>query len=294
MNIDVLKCFILVAENLSFARAAEALYISQPAVTRQINALETELGTELFLRSTRHVELTPAGMSFYKDAKEIVQKAQSAVDRLRMGNPGIQSLNMGISNATALRKVTPLLKEFYQQYPAIIPNIEVMSYKTILNLFMENKLDILFYYKQNLTTSAGIRFVELLEDSLMCLLPKGHPLAKKEEIGEEDICQEVIIACNPLNAALVVADLQQRLLKQHPSDGVIYCNTVEVAHCMVGAGMGISVLPKALCPMGEDSVAVPFKTSMKLSFGCFYHTKSKNQSLHRFLSMIKSDNRNET
>lgn len=59
MNIDSLKCFILVAENLSFARTAEALYISQPAVTKQINALEKELGVTLFIRSTRHVELTP-------------------------------------------------------------------------------------------------------------------------------------------------------------------------------------------------------------------------------------------
>ena len=68
MDIENLKCFLLVAENLSFVRAAEALYISQPAVTKQINALENELGTSLFIRSTRHVELTPAGMSFYKDA----------------------------------------------------------------------------------------------------------------------------------------------------------------------------------------------------------------------------------
>ena len=83
MTIDNLKCFILVAENLSFARAAEALYISQPAVTKQINALEHELGVTLFIRSTRHVELTPSGISFYKDAKDIVMKSQAAISRVQ-------------------------------------------------------------------------------------------------------------------------------------------------------------------------------------------------------------------
>ncbi|MBO5199434.1 MAG: LysR family transcriptional regulator [Lachnospiraceae bacterium] len=88
MNIDSLQCFILVAENLSFARAAEAMYKSQPAVTKQINSLEAELGTALFIRSTRHVELTPAGMSFYKDAKDIVLNSQMAIDRAKRQSIG--------------------------------------------------------------------------------------------------------------------------------------------------------------------------------------------------------------
>jgi DNA-binding transcriptional LysR family regulator len=102
MTIDNLKCFILVAENLSFARAAESLYISQPAVTKQINSLEAELETTLFIRSTRHVELTPAGMSFYKDAKEIVTKTQLAVQRLQSQNTEIGTLRIGVSNSAML------------------------------------------------------------------------------------------------------------------------------------------------------------------------------------------------
>lgn len=119
MNIDNLKCFILVAENLSFARAAEALYISQPAVTKQINALETELGTTLFIRSTRHVELTPIGMSFYKDAKDIVMKSQMAVSRIRQQNVNSDFIRIGLSNPVAL----PLLTRFHLNYPGIRPDI---------------------------------------------------------------------------------------------------------------------------------------------------------------------------
>ena len=78
MNTQQLESFIQVAVNLNFARAAEILNITQSAVSRQINALETELGTKLLHRSTRTVTLTPAGISFLNDAKEIYTKLQFA------------------------------------------------------------------------------------------------------------------------------------------------------------------------------------------------------------------------
>lgn len=78
MNTQQLESFIQVAENLNFARAAEALNITQSAVSRQINSLEAELETKLFNRSTRTVSLTPAGISFLEDAKEVLTKLQIA------------------------------------------------------------------------------------------------------------------------------------------------------------------------------------------------------------------------
>lgn len=158
MNIDSLKCFINVAESLSFARAAEAMFKSQPAVTKQINALEQELGVSLFVRSTRHVELTPAGMSFYKDAKDIVLKTQMAIDRAQKQHISENSIGIGLSNPTALFYLSPILAEFHTKHPNFTPNIQVLGYKTILNIFMEKKLDLLFYYKENFTSKAGIKF----------------------------------------------------------------------------------------------------------------------------------------
>ncbi len=289
MNTDTLKCFILVAENLSFARAAEALYISQPAVTKQIRSLENELGTELFIRSTRHVELTPEGMSFYKDARDIVHKTESAVSRIRLSAPGAQAFRIGLSSPTALNVLTPFLTDFHKENPDIIPSIEVLSYKVIMNLFMENKLDLMFYYRENMTKSSGIKFAELREDHYVCLMPEGHRLSGESELTVEAVSSEKLIACNPLNAPLSIADFQQRMLKDHPLKDVIYCNTVEIAHCMVSTGMGIAVLPSALCPDGAGFRTVPLKCDERLSLGCFYHTKNKNRSLHQFLRLISED-----
>ena len=81
MNTFQLECFLAVAENLSFARAAQQLHITQPAVTQQIKALEKELNAKLFARSTRSVKLTREGAVFLYDSRHILSIARRMTDR---------------------------------------------------------------------------------------------------------------------------------------------------------------------------------------------------------------------
>ncbi|MDE7283512.1 MAG: LysR family transcriptional regulator [Lachnospiraceae bacterium] len=286
MNIDNLKCFILVAENLSFARAAEALYISQPAVTKQINALENELGVTLFIRSTRHVELTPIGMSFYKDAKDIVMKSQMAVSRIRQQNKNTDFIRIGLSNPVALFYLTPYLTKFHINYPDIRPNIQIPGYKSALNLFLENKLDILFYFKENMPQNKGICFIELEQDTLSCLVPASHPFAEKESVSLDDLSDESIIACNPLNAPLSTSSFQQKLLEQHSAQNILYCDSIEVAHCMVASGIGMAILPGILSLKSQDFTTVPLTEKIPLSYGAFYYKKNTNTALNKFIKSL--------
>lgn len=289
MTIDNLNCFILVAENLSFARAAEALYISQPAVTKQINALENELGVTLFTRSTRHVELTPIGISFYKDAKDIVVKSRMAVSRIQQQNIHSDFIRIGLSNTAVLFFLTPFLTNFHISYPNIHPNIQVLGYKSVLSLFLENKLDILFYFKESMPQKKGINFIELEQDCLVCLAPAGHPFTVKEAVSPEDLSGEAIIAYNPLKASPSTASFQQKLLAQHSANNIFYCDNIEVAHCMVASGMGVCVLPRILSLKLPNFAIVPLTVKIPLSFGAFYHKKNTNAALHKFTGILQTN-----
>ena len=109
MNTDQLKSFIQVAENLNFARAAEILNITQSAVSRQIHSLEEELGTRLLHRTTRTVTLTPAGISFLEDAKNVVGRPDVASRKF----PSIISqLALACSSANWLIFFSPMRKYF--------------------------------------------------------------------------------------------------------------------------------------------------------------------------------------
>lgn len=286
MTIDNLKCFILVAEHLSFARAAEALYISQPAVTKQINALERELGVPLFIRSTRHVELTPSGMSFYKDAKDIVIKSQAAVNRVQRQYVNADSIRIGLSNPTTLFYVTPILTKFRSLYPDIRPNIECPGYKIVLNLFLENKIDVLFYYNENMPKRSGINFIELQKDKLICLMSAAHPLAKKQRITLDDLKSTAIIACNPLSAPRSTAAFQQQLSEHRSVDELFYCNSIEIAHSLAASGFGVAILPEILTLKSPEYAIVPLAEMIELSFGVFFHKKNTSPALDKFLKLF--------
>src|ERR1700712_4500705 len=94
MDLDLrkLRYFAAVAEHRHFGRAAEQLYIAQPVLSRQIRALEQELGCELLIRTTRSVELTPAGEQLREDARAVFATADAAVRRVREIDRGAQRL----------------------------------------------------------------------------------------------------------------------------------------------------------------------------------------------------------
>ncbi|MBP1762798.1 MAG: LysR family transcriptional regulator [Firmicutes bacterium] len=287
MNTDQLKCFVLVAKNLNFARAAEALCITQPAVTKQINSLEKELGTKLFIRTTRHVELTPAGMIFYEDANELLTKSQRATTRVNSQTASTSAISIGLSNHITLQYLSNVIKEFHELYPLVHPNIHVLNHNAAVNLFLDKKLDLLFFYKENLTSTSGVSFKELKKDSLFCIVPLNHPFAIADAITMNDLKSEVIIACNPLNSPLSVSQFQNQLLKEHPVDRVYYCDSIEVSHCMVKAGLGISILPSLLCFKSDDFTTIPLKNIPNISFGVFHHDIDDNVFIKQFVKISK-------
>lgn len=286
MNIENLKCFLLVAESLSFSRAAEALYISQPAVTKQINSLENELGISLFIRSTHHVELTPEGMSFYNDAKEIVNKSYQAIERIKTKSELSDNLSIGVSNPTILNYISPIIKDFHAINSNIYPHIEVLNHNNIINLFNDNKIDVLFLYKENLSSKANIKFKKIYDDSLYCLIPKNHILSDNKSIAITDLKNEDIILCNPLNAPIAISKFQKKMLKQLSVQKAFYCSSIEIAHCMVSAEMGITILPGLLCPTNSSLSIIKLQNSPKLSFGCFYYDKNKNEALKKLIKIL--------
>ncbi len=132
MNTDQLKSFIQVAENLNFARAAEILKITQSAVSRQIHSLEDELGTKLLHRTTRTVSLTPAGISFLEDAKNVMGRLKIAEQKLqRHQSTNLQVLTIGCQSEANLDLLCKILKSCREQLPELYPFLKTSLDKGI-------------------------------------------------------------------------------------------------------------------------------------------------------------------
>jgi DNA-binding transcriptional LysR family regulator len=180
MELRQLTYFVAVAEELHFARAAERLHIASPSLSQQISNLERELGTQLFIRDRRHVELTPAGSQFLTDAREVLDAASRAFDRARKGG-GELPLRLGYVSwlppeATAIHDPRVRIDEW------------VLPSHTQAERVAEGSLDLAIAWIEDdeierLKLSAHLLWYERLE----AVMPRAHEATRHQSVPASEI-----------------------------------------------------------------------------------------------------------
>lgn len=286
MNTDQLKSFIQVAENLNFARAAEILKITQSAVSRQIHSLEDELGTKLLHRTTRTVTLTPAGISFLEDAKNVMGRLKVAEQKIRRHqNTNIQVLTIGCQNEANLDLLCKVLKSCKQQIPKLYPFLKVIPHRSILNLFYQDELDLLFGFQDDIPIKNDTIYKELFQIPLCCIVPASHPYAERPELAKEELYLENIVVCNSYAIPARVAEMQNQISQHILPESTYMCENLQVLLTLVRAGYGCSVLP-LMNFVNTDIRGIPLKDSEPLSYGIFFKKSSQNPLLKKFISIV--------
>lgn len=290
MNTAQLQSFIQVAENLNFARAAEILNITQSAVSRQIHSLEEELGTKLLLRTTRTVTLTPAGLSFLEDAKSVMGRLKIATAKIQRDNSAnVQILSIGCVNEAELEFLCKILKVCRKQLPNIHPFIRVIPHRSILNLFYQGEIDILFGFKDDIPVKDEITYRELFKIPLCCVISDTHPYAEKSVISEQELFSENMISCNSYSIPSKAAEIQNRISQHILPESIYICENTNVLLTLVRAGFGCSVLPGINHhDPGSNICYIPIKNTNPLSYGMFYKSSTHNPVLKNFITIIKN------
>ena len=194
-----LDTFICVVEAGSFSKAADKLYISPPAVIKQINSLENNLGVQLFARTHRGLVVTAAGESLYQDAKYMVNYSKEAIERAKeAGNDEDDVIRVGISPMTPPQVFVELWPRIQEQYP------NVKSKLVPLENTLENAREILANLGQNIDVIAGIydetmlelrkcNGVELSREPFCVAVALHHRLAGKKVLTPEDLKGERLL-----------------------------------------------------------------------------------------------------
>lgn len=288
MNTQQIESFIQVAENLNFARAAEILNITQSAVSRQINSLETELGTKLFHRSTRTVTLTPAGIDFLSDAKEFYTKLKFATAKIRNHEQSnIQLLSIGCSNEADMVLLSKILYQCRQSNPELHPVLRIIPHRSILNLFIHGEIDFLFAFKDDIPMRDGLSYIELARINICCAAPTYHTIAKQKSVCTKDIITENFILCNSYEIPSKVDDIQHHMKHYFTNDKTYYCENLQVMVTLIKAGYGLGILPEnASC--NSNIAYIPLEETEPISYGVFYKKNSTNPVCRNFISIIKT------
>ena len=235
VDLRKLRYFVAVAEQLHFGRAAEALHIAQPVLSRQIRALEEELEAPLFVRDKRTTELTPAGRQLLADAGPLLASADALARRVTRAARGPGSFTIGFMPGLI---VTGAVRALAGCHPQLDVNVLRTSWDDQTEVIHDGRADV--SYIRLPVDQSGLHVRALLAEPRVVVLPAGHRLAGKDTITIADLASEHLLQ-DP-DAVPEWRDIAAEMRTRHRRSVPVF-RTVEEKLEHVAAGHGIIVLP---------------------------------------------------
>ena len=182
MELRHLRYFAAVAAHGSFNRAAHVLHLTQPALSRQVKDLEDELGVRLLVRGKNAVTLTDAGELFYEEARDLLARADQAVQRVR-GERRTEVLRVGYAPSMTAGIMPGALEKFQATVARVRIELADLSSREMNELAREGRLDLLLAPEAAASDLPGFQWTELHRLSPVLVMPETHPLAKLKKIA---------------------------------------------------------------------------------------------------------------
>lgn len=257
MELRHLRYFVAVAEELSFTRAAEHLGIKQPPLSMQIRHLEKELGTPLFRRLARRVELTGAGKLLLEQARNIlahVESTKTDVKRRARGETG--QIWIGTAGATYFEPlVTCITREFCAAYPNVIIYAEESSTLMLIAEVHSGKLDAAFVWSP-IAERDDLAIVPVIDQNFVIMLPARHNLNRLPSVPFAALAKERFFLfarrMNFVTYDFVIAACHRAGFQPHLGRELPH---VFATFPVVAAGLGISIVPQCLTRVHVEGVS---------------------------------------
>ena len=282
MNTIQLECFIAVAEHLNFSRASEALRITQPAVSHQIQSLEEELNVKLFKRTSKSVSLTQEGIQFLPDAQLILKTALSAKERLGQREHFIP-FELGCHNRMEITLLPPILKTLVSDFPLLRPVIQLVPFPSLLRLIENRQIHAAFGIKEEQKKSS-LYFREFCSAPVACICSPGHPLAQYESLTKKQLSGN-IIACSPRQIADPIFSIQNSIVTKLRPEQRYFAENIESAMTLVKAQIGYVLYPDVAPAREPDLRYIPVTDIPRMPFGVYYRYDDDHPVLRRFLRL---------
>ncbi|MGE0431980.1 MAG: LysR family transcriptional regulator [Planctomycetota bacterium] len=240
MNPAHLRTFLAVHRHHNFTRAAEELFISQPAVSRQMQQLEADLGVQLIEHIGKSLHLTPAGETLAREAETVLGDLERLAERVRAHRAAdVGWLRIGASTTPGYFLLPKLLGEFHRRFSDVELGYQVDNSSAIEQLLVRNELDIGFIGVE--TSNPLLMHESVVDDEVVCFAAAGHPLARKKQIDTAELSEHVLVM-RELGSA--TGGLAHHWLREHKVTPrrTIQLASPEAIRALVGAGVGYSFM----------------------------------------------------
>jgi DNA-binding transcriptional LysR family regulator len=290
-DLNQLRCFVTVAEELHFGRAAARLHMTQPPLSRQIQVLEHILDVALFERTSRSVRLTPAGASFLPEAKRLLRIAEEAAalaKRTAVGQAG--SLKIGFTAASAHSFLPALITTYRAKVPGIELLLREMVTSEQIEALQTGQIDVGLVRPP--VTGPDLESFRVLREPLMLALPKGHRLARADHVRIKDLEGEPFIMYSPFESRyfydlLVAQFAKAKILPRY----VQHLSQIHTILSLVRAGLGAALVPASAGNLRLKDVVllpVPLRPSHPVELYVVWMRGRDNPQLSAFLATTRA------
>jgi DNA-binding transcriptional LysR family regulator len=297
MEFRQLRYFLAVAEHLHFTVAAERLGIAQPPLSQQILKLEREIGTKLFMRYPRRVELTEAGAILKDRARRVLDEANDALEHVKRTARGESGrLAIGFAGSTVFHpSVAAILRTFRQDYPDVSIKTEESNSSALLEAVLDGRVDCAVV---RLPLDCGeLQIVSLVEEEMVAVLPTGHRLGKLRSI---DLAQ---LAADPfvLFPRSIGPDLYDSIISACRSAGFsprVEMESPQLSSTanMVAAGFGVTLIPASIRQVHATGVTcqkVRHK-GLRTTIALAYRPREKSVPVKNLVAILRKTAKQKT
>ncbi|RMT82961.1 LysR family transcriptional regulator [Pseudomonas viridiflava] len=257
LDLRKLRYFLTVAEELHFGRAALRLHLAQPPLTRQISALEAELGFRLFDRTSRTVTLTPQGRHFLPYARAVLDQAsltEVIASKLAAGEAG--QLVLGYASSIALSDLfSQTIQAFAQRYPEVQLTLVESASSSLYSKVVDGRVDVGLSRLQPEREQTDVQVLSLMEEPLVAALACDNPLASQEDVTLPQLATYPLILF-PADYGSGLNESIRHLYRQHdlPVHPGPSGRQITSIIALVAAGQGVALVPECTRTLAKKGV----------------------------------------
>lgn len=290
LNESSIRCFLTLAQTLSFTETAKIMYMTQQSVSKYIAKMEEDLGFQLFIRTHHYVMLTKAGENFYELFSDFSRRYGEVLENTKVYyNNMYNSLHIGYLEWLEISSsISRALKTVQQTNPTLKFLGEKHPQYELNELFMDRKLDLIITYKEFAPKGTGLKKLKIMDTPLVLLVSPEHPLATDDATVDDFRHEPFIKAASSresLSESKNRARRQCRELGFTPSELVISPN-LESAYMATEFGQGVLV-STMLSRMSLHSELKCFDIGVTEELLCFWHEDQENPAVAAFASVLE-------
>lgn len=287
MELRHLRYFQAVAEELSFSRAARRLRIAQPALSRAVQEIERELGTQLIERERRSPRLTPAGTVLLHETGVILERLEESLRRVRRTAKGEEGeLRLGYIGPPTRMFLARLLKEYARRFPRVTVILEERTPERVWEMVSKGRLAIALTRPVLAHEALGLQTLLLRDEKFCAAVPKEHPLAKQTSLPWKKLAGEPLVILarregagshDGIRAACAEAGFEPRI-KHTPS-------LIGTILQYVEAGAGIGIVPEST--LSKNIALIPLKPQQTIPLVMVWAKEGEDPAVSAFRELVK-------